>query len=124
MNRPTHQLFDVYFTQPAMRAIFSDLGRLQGMLDFEAALARAEASVGLIPHDVVADIAAACRAELYDLDELAIAIGSAGNSAIPLVKALGKKIAASDETAERYVHMGATSQDVKIGRASCRERVS
>ena len=112
MNRPTHQLFDVYFTQPAMRAIFSDLGRLQGMLDFEAALARAEASVGLIPHDVVADIAAACRAELYDLDELAIAIGSAGNSAIPLVKALGKKIAASDETAERYVHMGATSQDV------------
>ena len=112
MNRPTNQLFDVYFTQPAMRAIFSDLGRLQGMLDFEAALARAEARTGLIPNDVVADIAAACRAELYDLDELAIAIGTAGNSAIPLVKALGKQIAVCNETAERYVHMGATSQDV------------
>ncbi|MDR6581367.1 3-carboxy-cis,cis-muconate cycloisomerase [Pseudomonas extremaustralis] len=112
MNRPTHQLFDAYFTQPAMRAIFSDQGRLQGMLDFEAALARAEASTGLIPNDVVADIAAACRAELYDLDELAIAIGSAGNSAIPLVKSLGKQIAAHNKTAERYVHMGATSQDV------------
>ncbi|WP_297845239.1 3-carboxy-cis,cis-muconate cycloisomerase [Pseudomonas sp.] len=112
MSRPSNQLFDTYFTQPAMRAIFSDQGRLQGMLDFEAALARAEASTGLIPKDVVADITAACRAELYDLDELAIAIGSAGNSAIPLVKALGKQIAARNETAERYVHMGATSQDV------------
>jgi len=112
LSRPSNQLFDAYFTQPAMRAIFSDQGRLQGMLDFEAALARAESSTGLIPKDVVADITTACRAELYDLDELAIAIGSAGNSAIPLVKALGKQIAAHNETAERYVHMGATSQDV------------
>ncbi|WP_248802924.1 3-carboxy-cis,cis-muconate cycloisomerase [Pseudomonas sp. MWU13-2100] len=112
MNRPTNQLFDAYFTQPAMRAIFSDQGRLQGMLDFEAALARAEASSGLIPQEVVADIEAACRAQLFDIDELAVAIGNAGNSAIPLVKALGKKIAAVNPTAERYLHMGATSQDV------------
>jgi len=112
LNRPTNQLFDAYFTQPAMRAIFSDQGRLQGMLDFEAALARAEASAGLIPQEVVADIEAACRAQLFDVDELAIAIGNAGNSAIPLVKALGKKIAVANPTAERYVHMGATSQDV------------
>ena len=112
MNRPTNQLFDAYFTQPAMRVIFSDQGRLQGMLDFEAALARAQASTGLIPKEVVADIEAACRAELFDVDELAVAIGNAGNSAIPLVKALGKQIAARNETAERYVHMGATSQDV------------
>ncbi|MCU1738513.1 MULTISPECIES: 3-carboxy-cis,cis-muconate cycloisomerase [unclassified Pseudomonas] len=112
MNRSTNQLFDAYFTQPAMRAIFSDQGRLQGMLDFEAALARAEASAGLIPQEVVADIEAACRAQLFDVDELAIAIGNAGNSAIPLVKALGKKISASNPTAERYVHLGATSQDV------------
>ncbi|KIH82910.1 3-carboxy-cis,cis-muconate cycloisomerase [Pseudomonas batumici] len=112
MNRPTNQLFDAYFTQPAMRAIFSDQGRLQGMLDFEAALARAEASTGLIPGEVVGDIAAACRAELFDVDELAVAIGNAGNSAIPLVKALGKQIAVANPTAERYVHLGATSQDV------------
>ncbi|WP_263859502.1 3-carboxy-cis,cis-muconate cycloisomerase [Pseudomonas sp. MWU13-2105] len=112
MNRPTNQLFDAYFTQPAMRAIFSDQGRLQGMLDFEAALARAEAATGLIPQAVVGDIEAACRAQLFDVDELAVAIGNAGNSAIPLVKALGKQIAVANPTAERYVHMGATSQDV------------
>ncbi|WP_044901174.1 3-carboxy-cis,cis-muconate cycloisomerase [Pseudomonas sp. CFII64] len=106
-----NQLFDAYFTQPAMREVFSDHGRVQGMLDFEAALARAEASIGLIPAEVVADIEAACRAELFDFDELAIAVVNAGNSAIPLVKALGKQIAARNRVAERYVHMGATSQD-------------
>ncbi|MDU8358704.1 3-carboxy-cis,cis-muconate cycloisomerase [Pseudomonas syringae group sp. J309-1] len=112
MNRSSQQLFDAYFKQPQMSEIFSDHGRLQGMLDFEAALARAEASTGLIPAEVVEDIQASCNAELFDFAEMAIAIGNAGNSAIPLVKALGKKIAARNPTAERYVHMGATSQDV------------
>ncbi|RRV38306.1 3-carboxy-cis,cis-muconate cycloisomerase [Pseudomonas sp. o96-267] len=107
----SNQLFDAYFTAPAMRAIFCDAGRVQGMLDFEAALARAEARVGLIPSEAVAPIAAACKAELYDYPALAQAIATAGNSAIPLGKALGKRIAATDPEAERYVHLGATSQD-------------
>lgn len=107
----SNQLFDAYFTAPAMRAIFCDAGRVQGMLDFEAALARAEARVGLIPAEAVAPIEAACKAELYDYPALAQAIPTAGNSAIPLVKALGKRIAATYPEAERYVHLGATSQD-------------
>ncbi|MBH3338146.1 3-carboxy-cis,cis-muconate cycloisomerase [Pseudomonas mendocina] len=108
----SNQLFDAYFTAPAMRAIFCDAGRVQGMLDFEAALARAEARVGLIPAEAVAPIEAACQAERYDYPTLAQAIATAGNSAIPLVKALGKRIAAESPEAERYVHLGATSQDV------------
>ncbi|WP_439870155.1 3-carboxy-cis,cis-muconate cycloisomerase [Pseudomonas syringae] len=112
MNRASNQLFDAYFMQPEMREIFSDEGRVQGMLDFEAALARAQARVGLIPPEMVADIELSCDARLFDFDALAIAIGSAGNSAISLVKALGKQIAARSAEAERYVHMGATSQDV------------
>lgn len=107
----SNQLFDVYFTAPAIRAVFCDAGRVQGMLDFEAALARAEERVGLIPPEAVAPIAAACRAELYDFAALAQAIATAGNSAIPLVKALGKRIAATSPEAERFVHLGATSQD-------------
>ena len=107
----TNQLFDAYFTAPAMREIFSDRGRLQGMLDFEAALARAEAAAGLVPHSAVAAIEAACHAERYDVGALASAIATAGNSAIPLVKALGKVIASGVPEAERYVHLGATSQD-------------
>jgi 3-carboxy-cis,cis-muconate cycloisomerase len=111
LNRPGNQLFDHYFTQQGMREVFSDRGRVQGMLDFEAALARAEAFIGAIPAEAVNDIVAACDASLYDFDALAVAIGNAGNSAIPLVKALGQQIATRSEKAERYVHMGATSQD-------------
>lgn len=110
--RPSNQLFDAYFTRRDMREIFSDRGRVQGMLDFEAGLARAEAKVGAIPADAVAPIEAACDASLYDFEALGEAIVSAGNSAIPLVKMLGKRIASQTPSAERYVHMGATSQDV------------
>ncbi|KPX96529.1 3-carboxy-cis,cis-muconate cycloisomerase [Pseudomonas amygdali pv. mori] len=77
MNRVSNQLFDAYFMQPEMREIFSDEGRVQSMLDFEAALARAQARVGLIPPEVVmvADIELSCDARLFDFDALAIAIG-------------------------------------------------
>lgn len=111
-QRPGNQLFDAYFTARDMREVFCDQGRVQAMLDFEAALARAEARVGLVPASAVAPIAAACDARLYDFAALGEAITTAGNSAIPLVKALGKQIAATDAEAERYVHLGATSQDV------------
>jgi len=111
-ERPGNQLFDAYFTARDMREVFCDQGRVQAMLDFESALARAEARVGLIPQSAVAPIEAACQAGLYDFAVLGEAIATAGNSAIPLVKALGKQIAAQDAEAERYVHLGATSQDV------------
>ena len=111
-QRPGNQLFDAYFTARDMREVFCDQGRVQAMLDFEAALARAEAHVGLIPQTAVAPIEAACRAGHYDFAALGEAIATAGNSAIPLVKALGKQIATTDAEAERYVHLGATSQDV------------
>ncbi|WP_456023561.1 3-carboxy-cis,cis-muconate cycloisomerase [Pseudomonas protegens] len=111
-QRPGNQLFDAYFTARDMREVFCDQGRVQAMLDFETALARAEARIGLIPSSAVAPIAAACSAGLYDFAALGEAIATAGNSAIPLAKALGKQIAATDAEAERYVHLGATSQDV------------
>jgi 3-carboxy-cis,cis-muconate cycloisomerase len=111
-QRPGNQLFDAYFTARDMREVFCDQGRVQAMLDFEAALARAEARVGLIPHTAVASIEAECQAGHFDFAALGEAIATAGNSAIPLVKALGKRIAANDAEAERYVHLGATSQDV------------
>ena len=112
MQRPSKQLFDAYFTSEEMDGVFCDHGRVQAMLDFEAALARAQARVGVIPAAAVAPIEAACQASLYDFFELGEAIATAGNSAIPLVKALGKQIATHDAGAERYVHLGATSQDV------------
>ncbi|HEY8553039.1 MAG TPA: 3-carboxy-cis,cis-muconate cycloisomerase [Burkholderiales bacterium] len=108
----SRRLLDPLFTTEAMRAVFSDHGRLQAMLDFEAALARAEAAVGVIPESAAAAIAAKCRAELYDVDVLAAAAATAGNLAIPLVKELTARVAQSDPRAARFVHWGATSQDV------------
>ena len=92
-------------------AVFGDRGRLQGMLDFEAALARAEARVGVIPKGAADAIARACRAEKFDLGALAEKTASAGNPAIPLVSALTALVRAEDAGAARYVHWGATSQD-------------
>ena len=96
----------------AMRAVCDDLASLQNMLDFEAALARAEAATGVIPQSAAAPIAAACRAESFDLAGLAVSATRSGNLAIPLVKALTANVAKANPDASRYVHWGATSQDV------------
>jgi 3-carboxy-cis,cis-muconate cycloisomerase len=95
-----------------MRAVCDDTAHLQHMLDFEAALARAEATVGVIPASAVKAIEAACKADQFDLAALAEAATHAGNLAIPLVKTLTAKVAKADVEAARYVHWGATSQDV------------
>ena len=96
----------------AMRAVCDDAATLQHMLDFEAALARAEAAIGVIPESAVAAIEAACAASRFDIDALAEASTRSGNLAIPLVKALTAEVARTDKDAARYVHWGATSQDV------------
>ncbi|MGE5158965.1 MAG: 3-carboxy-cis,cis-muconate cycloisomerase [Gemmatimonas sp.] len=95
-----------------MRAACDDVAYLQAMLDFEAALARAEAATGVIPQHAAAAISPACKASLFDLDQLAQAATRAGNLAIPLVKALTTEVAKTDAQAARFVHWGATSQDV------------
>ena len=75
------------FASDAMAAVFSDAARLQGMLDFEAALARAEASIGLFPAATATSIAQACKAELFDITALARDTAQAGNLAIPMASA-------------------------------------
>lgn len=100
------------FADREMAALLDDRAALQGMLDFEAALARAEAEAGVIPPAAADAIAAECRAELYDIAAIGRAATLAGNPAIPLVKALTQRVAAADADAARWVHYGATSQDV------------
>src|SRR5487761_2741827 len=102
---------DTLFTTDAMRAVFSDRARIQRMLDFEAALARAEAAVGVIPKDAADAIAACCDAGRFDAESLAAAARSAGNLAIPLVAALTPPAPAPNPVARGYVRWGATSQD-------------
>jgi 3-carboxy-cis,cis-muconate cycloisomerase len=100
------------FSTEAVASVFSDTARLQAMLDTEAALADAEAAAGVIPAAAAQAIGAACRAELFDLEALGRAAVDGGNPAIPLVKALTAKVAERDPGAARWVHWGATSQDI------------
>ena len=95
-----------------MRAVCDDAACLQHMLDFEAALARAEAATGIIPPGAADAIGKVCKAGAFDLADLAEAATRSGNLAIPLVKALTAGVAKIDAKAARYVHWGATSQDV------------
>jgi 3-carboxy-cis,cis-muconate cycloisomerase len=110
-EKRTARLLDPLFTTDAMREIFSDRRRLQAMLDFEAALARALARAGIAPAASVEPIVAQCTADHFSLDVLAREAALAGNLAIPLVKALTAVVTKSDPKAAGFVHWGATSQD-------------
>jgi 3-carboxy-cis,cis-muconate cycloisomerase len=112
MSTSLSPLLAPLLSSAAMRAVCDDAAYLQHMLDFEAALARAQAAIGVIPQSAVAPIAAACKARTFDLPALAEAAARSGNLAIPLVKALTASVAKVSAGAARYVHWGATSQDV------------
>src|SRR5262245_34506069 len=94
-----------------MRRVFSDHGRLQSMLDFEAALSRALAAAGVISPASAEIIADQCRAKLFDIAILSEKSATAGNSAIPVVQKLEELVAQKSTEVARYVHFGATSQD-------------
>jgi 3-carboxy-cis,cis-muconate cycloisomerase len=112
MSTSLSPLLAPMLSSAAMRAICDDVASLQHMLDFEAALARAEAANGVIPASAADAITKACKASSFDLGALAEAATRSGNLAIPLVKALTAEVAKADADAARYVHWGATSQDV------------
>ena len=105
-------LLDLLFGSAAMGEVFSDAARLQRMLEFEAALARAGARCGVIPPAAAQAIASKCKVDLVDAKALATATAVSLNPAIPLVKQLTALVANDDPEAARFVHWGATSQDV------------
>src|SRR4051794_4587417 len=96
----------------ALSQVFSDDAVLQCMLDFEAALARAEARVGVIPPDAADAIARAAVTAGFDTAELIRQAARAGTPAIPLARMLTERVRARNAVAAGFVHWGATSQDV------------
>jgi 3-carboxy-cis,cis-muconate cycloisomerase len=105
------ELLGPLFRWEAVELHLSDRARIQGMLDFEAALARAEAGAGVIPASAAPAIVRCCAAERFDEGALAHATARAGNPAIPLVQQLTALVEKDDPGAARFVHWGATSQD-------------
>ncbi|HHB0831341.1 3-carboxy-cis,cis-muconate cycloisomerase [Acinetobacter baumannii] len=108
------QLYASLFYQKDVTDIFSDSSLVTYMIQVEVALAQAQAQVGVIPQNAANTIAQVAEHALdkFDFSALAVATGLAGNIAIPFVKQLTAIVKDTDEDASRYVHWGATSQDI------------
>jgi len=92
-----------------LRDAVSDAAWVEAMLEVERALANAESLAGVIPAAAATEIADACSGGVFDVQALVEAGRLPGNPAEPLVRELRGRV--SPEAA-RYVHFGATSQDV------------
>jgi 3-carboxy-cis,cis-muconate cycloisomerase len=97
------------FGTSAMRAVWEDRRTQQRWLDVEAALAEAEAELGIVPAAAAEEIAAAARIDGLDLEAMKAEFDATWNPVVPLVNALRKVISPS---AARYVHWGATSKNI------------
>jgi 3-carboxy-cis,cis-muconate cycloisomerase len=102
-------LFGPLFVPDEFREATGDRAWLQAMLDAEGALAVAQARAGMVPDEAARQIAERCVADRFDAEEIGRAGRAAGNPVPALVKAL---TAAVGGEAARYVHKGATSQDI------------
>lgn len=105
-------MFDRLFTAASIDSLFSDEAVIGEMLRFESALAAVQAALGEIPGEAALAIGECCSLKFIDVKEILRSAERDGNPAIPLVKALGKRVAAASAEATKYVHLGATSQDV------------
>jgi 3-carboxy-cis,cis-muconate cycloisomerase len=106
------RLIESLATTVELAEVFSDESVLRAMLDFEVAIAGAEARAGVVPQTAAEVIAKVAQAETFDITALAHDALRAGTLAIPLVKALTEKVRVTDSSAAGFVHWGATSQDV------------
>jgi len=105
-------IFEGFLSTSETLAAFSDHNFIDAMLRFEAALARAQVQVGLVPESAAHSIIGSCKVELFDVAKIVRDSGRAGSVAIPLVKSLKEAVGLFNPDAVRYVHFGSTSQDV------------
>lgn len=92
-----------------LRAIFSDENRVQKWFDYEAALALAQAALGIIPKAAAAEIAAKAKVANVDLAAVAAEIRRIKHPLVPALRALQ---AACGQDHGEYLHFGPTTQDV------------
>jgi 3-carboxy-cis,cis-muconate cycloisomerase len=102
-------LYSGTFGDDRMRRVFSDEVYVERLLQVEAALAWAQARVGLIPREAAAEIAKQARPEHFSLQRLREGVDATAHSLVPLVRALADRC---EGDAGGYVHWGATTQDI------------
>jgi 3-carboxy-cis,cis-muconate cycloisomerase len=105
-------LYSHFFYADEINEMFSDRNSIVAMLKVEAALAIAQAKNGIISQENAAVIIGCCNVDMIDIDKLKRDIKLGGNAAIPLVQQLTKVVKNNDFEASKFVHFGATSQDI------------
>jgi adenylosuccinate lyase len=95
---------------PGVRALFSEVSRYQAWLDVEAALAQAQAELGIIPEDAAAEITRKAHVSFLHLDNVRAGLARTGHSLVPLIWELDR---VCDGDAGGYVHWGATTQNIQ-----------
>ncbi len=102
-------VFRDIFTTEAMRRVWSDENRVQKYLDFEAALARAQGKLGIIPKKAAAEIVRHCSADKIDLAKLKEATERIGYPVLPVVQQL---VNLCKDGLGEWSHWGTTTQDI------------
>jgi 3-carboxy-cis,cis-muconate cycloisomerase len=102
-------IFRAMFATEPMRRVFSDGNRIQKYLDFEAALARAEARLGVIPHDAAEEIGRHCDLGQFDMATLATETAAIG---VPVQPVVNQLVRLCRDGLGEWCHFGATTQDV------------
>jgi 3-carboxy-cis,cis-muconate cycloisomerase len=105
LEEPTSLRID----DPGVRALFTEAARFQSWLDVEAALAQAQAELGIIPEHAAREIVKKAHLEYLDLEAVRAGLAKTGHPIVPLVWALDK---ACEGDAGGYVHWGATTQNI------------
>jgi 3-carboxy-cis,cis-muconate cycloisomerase len=103
------KVFSNMFGTPAMRAVFSDETLVQRYLDVEAALARVQGRLGIIPEEAAREIEAKCDVTRVDFERLRARSEVVGYPILPLVEQLTGWCTGD---AGQYCHWGATTQDI------------
>jgi 3-carboxy-cis,cis-muconate cycloisomerase len=103
------RVFGDIFSTPQMRAVFSDERRVQYYLDIEAALARVEAHLGIIPQEAAEEICGHCRVEEIDMAKLKAQTESIGYPVLGVVQQL---VGLCGRGLGEWCHWGATTQDI------------
>lgn len=106
------QIFGNVFSTPEISAIWSDRNRTLQYLKFEAALAKVQAKLGIIPQNACDEIVKHCKLEELDFDELRKQTELIGYPVLPVVQQLVKKINAVEDKLGEWIHWGATTQDL------------
>lgn len=105
-------VFEGFLSTPEILEAFGERNFVAAMLRFEAALARAQAALGLIPEAAAQSIIGTCKVDLFDAAKIVRESGRAGSLAEPLVRSLKETVGLFNQEAVPFVHLGSTSQDV------------